>query len=372
MSARLRVLHCCYDDPENPWVGGGGARRVFELYRRLGDRVEATIATGNYPGARTKDGEGFRVRRLGMPGPYVLSRLTYAVAATRLLAGASYDVAVVDHSAYAPVRVPRARAVGITVHHLTGPVAGARWGRVIGEMIGASERAMIRRAGVLSATSAATARALASIVGDGTRIVRVAAGVDERFFTVERRPGNHVLYVGRLDVSQKGLDVLLEAWAKVPRRSGERLVIAGRGPDADLLKARAASLGIAASVEFAGGVSDESRDALMASAVCQIVPSRFEGFGIVGAEALAAGVPLIVSDDPALAELAIGGGAAIVPRGDASALAASIATLLRDDFARALLAERARIKAAEFRWPVVMEAHLVYLCEIIAANKARR
>ena len=85
----MRVLHCIYDDPSNPWVAGGGSLRVLELYRRLTDRVEVTVATGSFPGSRDEVRDGVRYVRLGVPSPYALSRLSYGAAATRMLAGKS-------------------------------------------------------------------------------------------------------------------------------------------------------------------------------------------------------------------------------------------------------------------------------------------
>jgi hypothetical protein len=122
----LRVLHCIYDDPRNPWVAGGGAVRVFELYRRLAGRVDATVASGSFPDARDEVIDGVRYRRLGAPAPYAWSRLTYARAATRLLAHGDYDVAVFDFSVYTPLRIPTDRPVGLTVHHVTAPTARER------------------------------------------------------------------------------------------------------------------------------------------------------------------------------------------------------------------------------------------------------
>src|SRR5688500_8946270 len=116
----LRVLHCIYDDPKNPWVGGGGAVRAFALYRRLAPRLASvTVVTGSYPGARDEVIEGVRYVRLGARRPYVWSRLTYSLAATRLLARGDYDVAVFDFSTYTLLRVPLDKPVGITVHHLS-------------------------------------------------------------------------------------------------------------------------------------------------------------------------------------------------------------------------------------------------------------
>ncbi|MBA2571576.1 MAG: glycosyltransferase family 1 protein, partial [Gemmatimonadetes bacterium] len=81
----LRVLHCIYDDPGNPWVAGGGAVRVRELYRRLQGDVEVTVASGNFPGARNETIQGVRYVRLGTPISYALSRWTYARRASHML-----------------------------------------------------------------------------------------------------------------------------------------------------------------------------------------------------------------------------------------------------------------------------------------------
>ncbi|HEU0054532.1 MAG TPA: hypothetical protein VFQ39_15195, partial [Longimicrobium sp.] len=124
----MRVLHCIYDDPRNPWVGGGGAVRLFEIYRRLAGEVDVTLATGRFPGAEDATVEGVRYVRMGAAGPYAWSRMSYAAAATRLLAKGDYDAAVFDFSAYTPIRVPAGRPVGLALGQLAGPTARRRWG----------------------------------------------------------------------------------------------------------------------------------------------------------------------------------------------------------------------------------------------------
>ena len=368
-SVALKVLHCIYDDPANPWVAGGGAVRVLELYRHLQGRVDATVATGNYPGARSETIDGVRYLRLGAPKPYAWSRLTYSAAANRLLRTAEYDAAVFDFSTYTPLFVPTNRPVGITVHHVTGPTADERWGHVLGSGIRRMERAMIGRASRLSATSTATYELLQGLKGPGVDIDMVYAGVPDELFELPHREQDYVLYFGRIDVVHKGLDTLLEAFAAIAKeRPGLELRMAGRGKDAERVRTMARELGIDGSVKMLGAVSEDERRALFTGARVQLMPSRFEGFGMVAAESMAAGVPLIATAAGSLPEV-VGDGGVLVPTGDADALADALRRLLDDPAERARLSDAARASAERFRWNTVADAHLGFLQRI--ANGAR-
>ncbi|HEU0301284.1 MAG TPA: glycosyltransferase family 4 protein [Longimicrobium sp.] len=367
----LRVLHVIYDDPANPWVAGGGAVRVFELYRHLRGRVDATVATGNYPGARDEAADGVRTIRLGARGPYAWSRLTYAAAANRLLRTAEYDAAVFDFSTYTPILVPTDRPAGITVHHVSGPTARERWGPALGPAIGTLERTMIRRAARLSATSLAT-RALLERIAPGVPIDMVYAGVPDDLFTLPRQPEDWLLYFGRLDVFQKGLDTLLEAFVLLLRgRPNLELRIAGRGKDAERVSAMVRELGIEKNVRMLGPVSEDERRALFAGAAVGLMPSRFEGFGMVAAEAMAAGVPLVAAAAGSLPEVvdAPRGGVTVAP-GDPRALAEAVARLLDDPAGRDALSASARASAERFRWDAVAADHLGFLQNIAQGRRA--
>lgn len=368
----LRVLHVIYDDPANPWVAGGGAVRVFELYRHLAGEVDATVATGNYPGARDETLDGVRYVRLGAPGPYAWSRLTYARAANALLRRAEYDAAVFDFSTYTPVFVPRDRPAGITVHHVSGPTARERWGPALAPGIARLERAMIGRAARLSATSLAT-RDLLRTLAPGVPIEMVYAGVPDPLFDLPRAPEDYLLYFGRLDVFQKGLDTLLQSMAILVRdRPALELRMAGRGKDADRVAAMSRELGIDRHVRMLGAVSEEERQTLFSGAAVQLMPSRFEGFGMVAAEAMAAGVPLVAAAAGSLPEVVDAPrGGVTVPPGDAPALAAAVARLLDDRAARESLSHSARRSAERFRWRAVAADHLAFLHRIAEGRPAR-
>ncbi|MEV1128811.1 glycosyltransferase [Agromyces sp. NPDC049794] len=128
-------------------------------------------------------------------------------------------------------------------------------------------------------------------------------------------------FLGRL-VPEKGVLVLLDAVARDPRL---RLRIAGSGPLAPELGARADAAGIADRVEVLGpidpdAVVDFSRTLDVLAVPSLPTPSWTEQFGRVAVEAMACGVPVVSSDAGALPEV-VGGAGVVVPAGDAAALA---------------------------------------------------
>jgi len=365
---RPRIWHFVYDDPRNPWVGGGGAVRAWEVYRRLQERFEVTVWYGAYPGARAEWREGVRYRPLGAPAPYAWSRWTFARAASRKLREGGYDVAVVEHSPYTPLRAPRNPNVVAVVHHLTGPTAERRWGVALGRIVRGWERRQLRRYAAIAATSQATAQALVRL-GVRAPIVVVPAGVDDALFAMpRRREVPAVLYIGRLDAFQKGLDVLLEAFAAVARRSsGVRLWIAGRGRDRATLARCAEELGIGRRIRWWGAVSERGKRRLLAHASVFVQPSRFEGFGIAAAEAMAVGLPVVASAVDSLPEVVQPPeGGLVVPPEDPTALASALERLLCDADCRRALGQGARRIAERFRWDAVADSFAAFLEERLA------
>ncbi len=166
------------------------------------------------------------------------------------------------------------------------------------------------------------------------RIVVAPNAVDNAFFARalrEQHAGCRFLYVGRHD-PEKGLDVLLDAFAEVP---GE-LVLAGTGSEADSLRARAQER-----VRFLGPVLRDDLPALYGSVDVFVLPSRSEQWGMVLNEAAAAGLALVATE-AAGAAYELVDDELRVPVGDAAALAAAMRRLAESPDVRAASAERSR------------------------------
>lgn len=114
-----------------------------------------------------------------------------------------------------------------------------------------------------------------------------------------------VFTVSRL-VHEKGMHRLVEATPRILSECpSARIIIAGRGPEAQNLKQLAERLRVAERINFIGFVSDEERNLLFKVANCAIFPSLYEPFGIVALEAMALGCPVIVSEVGGLAEIVV-------------------------------------------------------------------
>jgi glycosyltransferase involved in cell wall biosynthesis len=163
---------------------------------------------------------------------------------------------------------------------------------------------------------------------------------------------DYLLTVATLE-PRKGLDVLLAALAAEPRDLLPLVVVGQAGWGGVEPGAMARALGLPdGSVRALGRVPDADLAALLHGAAALVMPSRAEGFGLPVLEAMAAGVPVLSSDVPALRE--VGGGATVVtPVGDAAALAGALRDLLGDPARQEELRAAGRRRAADFSWVAV-------------------
>ena len=171
-----------------------------------------------------------------------------------------------------------------------------------------------------------------------------------------------VLFLSRL-IPRKGADVLIEAFAQACPESGW-LVIAG--PEGEhgyraLLERRARACGVASRVVFTGPLYDAEKNALLAEASVFALPSRYENFANAAAEAMAFGVPVIITSSCGIRSL-VNGQAGLVIEPEKDALARGIRSLIDDRALYARLKEGCRRVAEQLSWSRLteqMESHYI-------------
>jgi glycosyltransferase involved in cell wall biosynthesis len=181
------------------------------------------------------------------------------------------------------------------------------------------------------------------------RRARAALGIEE---------GQRAIFAAGRFEPQKGFDLLLDAFERVHCADGQaRLVLFGSGPLEEALRARAARAALGHAVRFPGWRDDYP--AFLAGADLYCLSSRWEAFGYVLLDAMAAGVPIVATRVGGVPEVLHGGRyGTLVEPGDPAALAAALAAALHPDPARRPVLEEARRRvASEYSLGRMIERH---------------
>jgi glycosyltransferase involved in cell wall biosynthesis len=310
-------------------VTGGGAERVWALLASaLAARGHAVTLAYDHEANGPEAGLDPRVRLLALGG-------NHAVAVARLARHLARDRPDVSLSALGVSNLKHAVAAGLAGrrrhavlsfhgHPQSEPQRLSRLGNAATPVLA---RLTARSVFVSDGLMAHYVAAVGAVPGRSVRLhnpVEVDAAVPARDAAELRARPRRVLAVGRL-APAKDFSTLLRAFALV--RPDAELVLVGEGPERPALEALIRDLGLSARVTLAGHV--ERPWQLYREAACFAASSRAEAFGNVLVEALAHGLPVASTACDGPVEILEGGRfGALVPVGDAAALAAAIDGML--------------------------------------------
>jgi len=207
---------------------------------------------------------------------------------------------------------------------------------------GLLEKSSYRRADAIIAVSPSTADSVVEMGIERSKVIVISPGIRVEAFDnleVEREPGR-VLFVGRLHEKKGPLDAVEAMRLVIEQVPGVRGFVVGSGPIADSVRRAADSVPDGA-VTFLGALSDEDVVEQFRRAEVVLVPSAFEGLGLVPLEAMAAGTAVVGYDVVGLHDT-VGRRGELVAHGDVAALAAACRRLLVDSTRREQLVEAAR------------------------------
>jgi glycosyltransferase involved in cell wall biosynthesis len=317
-----------------------------------------------------------------LPEPFAFSVRAFREVAARLHAGRRYDlVHDVQCLGYGLLGM---RALGLpvvtTVHHPLTVDRRASFARArrFREALGSWEFYPVEMQGFVArrlervfTSSTASARQIEADFGvRRERIAMLANGLDTELFSPDPRAPRaerEILCVGRASDPNKGVRKLLEALALLPHDVRATLVDAS-GSEAI---GWARKLGIADRLTVTGRVETEELVRLYRRATLVVVPSRYEGFGLPAAEAMACGTPVVATNAGALPEvIETGGGGVLVPVDDAPALAKGIASLLEAPSLRSELGARGRAGVvAAYAWPSIAARTAAEYARVVAERR---
>ncbi len=286
-------------------MSGGGPRRNFEIYRRLSHKHEITVLTPTFEGSTQElVRDNVRYIRLGrkVRNHGSSHHITFFFSLPRAIRQFDYDLLVEDF-------MPPASATLNPLFSKAPTIASVQWFFAealskqyklpffIGERYGVK---LYKHFIVLTDSMKNTIKQR----NQRADSVVIPNGVDNHFFECDAHFGSYILYVGRVDVNQKGVDLLLHAYAKIPKDQRIPLVLAGHSFQTSQINELARTLGIDNDLSMPGKVGGGALYSLVQSCRFVCVPSREETFGMVITEACAAGKNVVLFDKAPMNEVA--------------------------------------------------------------------
>ncbi len=394
--AGVRTMLLSWEYP--PRIVGGLGRHVSALTAaldRAGHGVE--VVAREHPSAPAAEAAGrVHVTRVDASPPvvpfedllpWVMAFNTGLVAAgARVAAARPVDVVHVHDWLVAAAGAELAELLDVP---LVATVHATEWGRHRGHLppgvsptIHAVEGWLTERADAVITCSAYMRDQVRDLFGRPDAAIDVVPnGVDVAWFALDpaevrafRRTlagdGTRlVLFAGRLEY-EKGVQTVLHALERVTDRAGAvRFLIAGVGTYTDELRALVDRLGLGHRVRFTGFLDERALRLHYAAADVAVAPSLYEPFGLVAAEAMACGTPVVASDTGGLREILAGGHGLTFAPEDAEGLADRIVEVLTDDaLAADLVARGLRHVRARFDWDDVATRTVAVYARTIAGR----
>jgi len=237
----------------------------------------------------------------------------------------------------------------------------------------------VKTADVLISIGQFTTQSFFQLDADPAKIRSIPNGVDLTPFASQADrpvdldlliiPGKYLLFLGRL-ARRKGLDVLIDALAKMPAVDGVELVIAGTGEEEAGILQQIAMLNLQSRVRLVGRVSGDSKTYLLQNARALVLPSRdWEAFPLVVLESYAAGRPVLGSRIPGLGDVVIPEQTGLLITSESpDDWATALQRVRNDDVWLDRAGQAAQKYAAGFGWDRIASRHIELYSRLIKRN----
>lgn len=356
---KKKLIISSYDDMSNPYYAGGGALAVHQTAKGLLNDFDVTVITGNYPGAENHKRDGVIYKRIGpQRGGPKLGQLFYQFLLPVELRRQRFDLWIESFTPpFSTAMLPlftRKPVVGL-VHMLSGEDMRRKY-LLPFHLI---EALGLKTYHHFIAPSDVIKQQIAHHNRKAT-ITTISSGYEP--LSLSQTQKKHLLFIGRIEMDQKGIDLLLKAYKEVATTISYPLVIAGGGEAKQIamLQQMIADYHLEEKVQLVGRVSGEKKAKLFSQAKAVIVPSRFETFSITSLEALGSGVPLITFAIPGLSWIPKDAHLT-VPAFSVSELAKAMQIIVNDREVAQKLSRAGKRYAKDYEWDAVTQKYATLL-----------
>ncbi len=292
------IAYIDLDDIQNPLLAGGQATATYEVGRRLAAKGHKVVVyCSKYPGYKDRIQEGIEYKHVGInTGNIKINNALYILSIPFIVKKIKADVIIECFTApistlFSPLFTK------IPVIALPSMFNAAEFTRKYRLPFNLIEKFGMRfYKYMLPYSDMDQAKALRMNPRIKTKIV--PQGVDEIYLQNKQQEPQYILFLGRFDIAQKGIDLLIQAYEKVKNRIGYKMIIAGHGPDKEKIEKLIKDADLENKIGVFGSAYGEKKLKLMSQALYTTFPSRHDEMCLWALESLAGGLPLIGFDLP--------------------------------------------------------------------------
>lgn len=359
-----KIVISSYDSIKNPYYAGGGSYSVHRTAIELSKKFKVKIVSGKYKGARNGRIDKIPYEYIGFSygGPKV-GQIVYQLCLPFKIWTESFDIWIESFTppfstSFLPLFTKKT-VIGL-VHMLSSKDMQRKYKLPFGiiEKFGLTKysRVITLQEATKKELTKKSKRMLVKVIGNG---------VDPIFLNNSEK--EYVLFLGRVEVDQKGLDLLLEAVKLSSKKL--KLVIAGSGEDKQkrLLDRLIKENGLQNQIELVGRVDQKLKVKLFEKAYCVVIPSRFETFSLVALEAISAGLPVVSFDITGLKWLPKEASVKVRPFSTKS-LSKKVEDLVSNNKLRLKLGESGRDFSKQYSWEIIGKEYINALSNLKWTN----
>ena len=364
---KRELIISTYDSLGNPHYSGGGADAIHTVAKELAKDFRVTILTADFPGAKNHFVDAIHYQYIGIKkaGP-LLGQALFHLMLPFFVLTKKHDLWIESFTppistSFLPL-FTRKPVVGL-IHMLSGADMRRKY-KLPFDWV---ENFGLRFYKNFIVLSESTKERLLKIKKTA-RILVTKNGIvppkNLKDYSLRRK--DYFLFLGRIEVNQKGLDLLLKNFNSVYNQTGTPLKIAGTGVKAEIdkLNILISKYNLQDKVELVGRVAGAEKHNLLSHASIVIIPSRFETFSITALESIAYNVPFVCCDIPGMRWIPKGDSVKFVYNSSAS-LAKKIVFLQKNEALKKQITQNQKITVKNFSWKKISEEYKTFLNQVV-------
>lgn len=349
---KREIIFSTYDSLGNPFYSGGGAVAIHSVAKRLVTNYRVSILTAKFKDAEDCLVDGVHYQYIGTSilGPKI-GQLLFQLILPFYVISKKFDYWIESFTppfSTACLQLFTRKPVIGLVHMLSAEDMNRKYKLPFQLIENVGLRTyhnfIVLSQNIKNQIEKQNKKALITVIPNGVDL-------PQKLTPYSKRDKKYILFIGRIEINQKGVDKLILAYKKISANNDFSLKIAGDGTlrEISTLKKLINFHNLQSKIELLGRVGGPEKEKVLSHASIVVIPSRFETFSLTALESLAYGIPLVIFDIKGMAWIPKGLSIKANPFSENS-LAQKIDLLLKNPSLRSNISKRQILESLKFSW----------------------